>query len=113
MKTASIFQDLILKEKGPAISVLFETSFTKEIRIAMKKGQSMKEHKTSYPIVVHIVSGEIEFGLPDSALDLEEGNLIALEGNIPHSLIAKKDSIFRLTLTKSDETQRVRKVVEG
>ena len=52
MKQASIFNDLIFNDKKPAITVLFETTFTKEIRIAFRPGQSMKEHKTSFPIVV-------------------------------------------------------------
>lgn len=112
MKTASIYQDLQFQEDRPSISVLFETNFTKEIRIAMKKGQTMKEHKTPFPIVVQVIEGEIEFGLPESTLDLEEGHLVALNGGIPHSLLAQKDSIVRLTLTKADEANRVQKLVE-
>lgn len=113
MKVASILENVEFQENRPAISVLFETSFTKEIRIAMKNGQAMKEHKTSYPIVIQIVKGAIEFGLPETTLNLEEGSLAAVDGNVPHSLLAQKDSIVRLTLTKSDEANRVKKVVEG
>lgn len=113
MKTAAILENVEYQENRPAISVLFETSFTKEIRIAMKRGQTMKEHKTAYPIVVQIVKGAIEFGLPETRLNLEEGSLVALDGSVPHSLLAQKDSIVRLTLTKSDEANRVKKVVEG
>lgn len=112
MKTASILANVAFQESRPAISVLFETAFTKEIRIAMRQGQVMKEHKTSFPIVIQIVEGTIEFSLPDSTLKLEEGDLIALEGGVPHSLLALKESIVRLTLTKSDQTDRVREVVE-
>ncbi len=110
MKKASLLQDLSFQENRPAISVLLETPFTKEIRIVMKRGQLMKEHKTPFPIVIHIVKGEIEFSLPGSTLNLTEGELVALEGTVPHSLLAVKESVVRLTLTKADEANRVKNV---
>ena len=112
MKTASIFKDIVFKEKGPAVSVLFETEFTKEIRIAMKAGQEMKEHKTSFPIVVQLVEGKIDFTVSGEVLNLAKGDLIALDGGVPHSLDALEESIVRLTLTKADEVDRVKQVLE-
>ena len=111
MKTASLFKALQYNENKPLISVLLETDFTKEIRIAMKTGVAMKKHKTSFPIVVEIVDGQIDFGVNDDVYSLQKGDLIALNGGVPHDLKAKKDSIVRLTLTKYDETDRVKKVV--
>lgn len=111
MKTASILKDIVFKEKGAAISVLFETDFTKEIRIAMKAGQEMKEHKTPFPIVVQLVEGKIDFTVSGEVLNLAKGDLIALDGGVPHSLDAIEESIVRLTLTKADQVDRVKKVV--
>ena len=112
MKTAAIFNELEFNKEKPLIKVLFETSFTKEIRIAMHKGTQMKKHKTSYPIVVEIVDGNIDFGVENEVLNLQKGNLISLESSVPHDLKANEDSVIRLTLTKNDETSRVQKVVE-
>lgn len=111
MKTASILKNVEFKEKGPGVSVLLDTTFTKEIRITLKKGQEMKEHQTPYPIVVQLVDGQLGFGIPEGTLKLESGDLIALDGGVPHSLLAIEESIVRLTLTKSDEASRVKKVV--
>ena len=107
MKQAAIYQDLVYQENKPAIKVLFETSFTKEIRIAMKPGQTMKEHQTPHPIVVEMVEGTIDFGVNGEVFHLKRGDLIALEGKVPHDLKATEKSIVRLTLTKSDESGRV------
>jgi len=112
MKTASILKDIEFNESKPLIKVLFETSFTKEIRIAMKAGTEMKKHQTSFPIVVEMVDGNLDFGVNNEVLKLEKGDLIALEGSVPHDLKAKTDSIVRLTLTKYDQTDRVEKVIE-
>ena len=111
MEIANIYQEVEYKENKPAIKVLFETSFTKEIRIMMKKGQVMKEHQTAFPIVVEIVDGNIDFGVEGNVLDLKKGGLLALEGGVPHDLKAIKDSIIRLTLTKSDKVNRVFSVI--
>ena len=113
MKIASIYQDLEYNEKKPAITVLFETSFTKEIRIVMKAGQIMKEHKTSFPIVVEIVGGKLDFGVKGNTHHLKKGNLVALQGGVPHDLKAIENSIIRLTLTKYDESNRVKNVVKN
>ncbi|MCT4628467.1 AraC family ligand binding domain-containing protein [Winogradskyella sp.] len=112
MKTANILQDIEYNDSKPVISVLFETDFTKEIRIAMKKGTVMKEHKTSYSIVVQIIEGNIDFGVQQKTNNLNKGSIIALEGGIPHDLKANENSIIRLTLTKNDTTQRVEKVAK-
>lgn len=113
MKTANIYENIIYNENKPIITVLFETDFTKEIRIVMQKGTVMKEHKTSYPIVVEILDGDIEFGVNQETNHLTKGDLIALYGNVPHDLKANENSIIRLTLTKYDNAKRVEKVAEN
>lgn len=110
MKKTNLLQDLNYKEDNVAISVLFETETTKEIRILFKKGQSMKKHQTPYPITVEIVEGAIDFGVSEELFNLVKGDLVALDGGVPHDLKAVIDSIVRLTLSKQDSVQRVRNV---
>lgn len=111
MNKASILKDIEYNEHKPVIKVLFETPFTKEIRIAMQKGVLMKEHKTPYPIVVELVDGSINFGVNGEICELSKGDLLSLEGNVPHNLSASENSIIRLTLTKNDQAKRVEKVI--
>ncbi|MEG9328436.1 cupin domain-containing protein [Salinimicrobium catena] len=112
MKTASILKDLDFNENKPAVQVLLETDSSKEIRIAMKKGQVMKEHKTPYPIVVEIFEGSVNFGVNGESMLVRKGDLLSLEGNIPHDLRAEEDSVIRLTLTKADSAERVKGVAD-
>lgn len=112
MHTASIYKDLTYSSKKPTISVLLESDFTKEIRIVFTEGQIMKKHQTAFPIVVEIVSGNINFGVNDTIYSLEKGDLISLKSSIPHDLTATTDSIVRLTLSKLDSTKRVTKVID-
>jgi len=112
METVNIYQEIEYNENRPVIKVLFETDFTKEIRILMQKGTLMKEHKTSFPIVVAIMEGDIDFGVAGEVKNLTAGALIALEPNVLHDLKANENTIVRLTLHKSDETERVKNVVK-
>lgn len=113
MKEASILKEVQYSEDKPVITVLFETDFTKEIRIAMHEGTSMKEHKTSYPIVINVLEGSIDFGVNGEVKRLDTGDLIALDGSVPHDLKALENSIVRLTLTKYDTAARVANVVSN
>jgi quercetin dioxygenase-like cupin family protein len=113
MKTASLTNDITYNEKRPSIQVLLETETGKELRIAFKKEQVMKRHKTPFPIVVEIFDGSIDFGVNGEKHTLNKGDLIALEGNVPHDLTALKDSIVRLSLNKADTAKRVENAAEN
>lgn len=112
MKTASLRNDLNYNEDKVAVTVMMETESSKEIRILFRKGQSMKEHKAGFPITVEVHEGTIDFGVQGEKMVLKAGDLISLEANVPHDLLAQEDSIVRLTLSKFDTVERVKKVVE-
>lgn len=112
MKTASIYQDLEFNENKPVIKAILETDFTKEIRILMRENQEMKEHQTPFPIVVELLEGEIIFGVEGQNYEVKKGDLLTLSGGVPHNLIAKKESVIRLTLSKLDSSKRVEGVAE-
>ena len=110
-KTASFYKDLKFSDDSVVITPLLESDFGKEIRITFKDGQIMKEHKTKFPITVMILRGSIAFGVEEKTYILDEGEVIALEGNVMHELKALKESVVRLSLHKGDTVERVKGVL--
>ena len=112
IKTASFFTDLEFSDKSVVITPMLDSNFGKEIRIAFKEGQVMKEHKTKFPITVMTLRGSIEFGVGEEMFVLNEGDVISLEGNVMHELKATAESVVRLSLHKSDTVDRVKGVLK-
>lgn len=111
MLLTSFQEDLIFGDKVKT-KVILETAFSKEIRILLKAGQVMKQHQTKFPIVVHLLKGEIDFGVENTVHRIKEGDILSLEAYVPHDLSAIEDSVVRLTLSESDDVARVEKVTE-
>ena len=93
-----------------AISLAPTSSGLQPFEVMVITNQEMKEHKTRFPIVVQIAQGEIDFGVNGEKHRLVAGDLVALEGNVPHDLLALEPSVVRLSLSKMDSVERVRNV---
>jgi len=63
MKIESFNKDIGYNDNRIVTKVILESSFSREIRILLKREQIMKEHKAPFPIIVHVLEGEIEFGV--------------------------------------------------
>lgn len=103
----SFLEDTAFNPEKVTTQLIIESDFTKEIKITMHKNTVMKEHKTPFPIVIHVLQGAIEFDYEEKTHELTMGDIISLSGGIPHSLAAKANSIVRLTLAKHDSYKRV------
>ncbi|MCK5854919.1 MAG: cupin [Sulfurovaceae bacterium] len=112
MLTASFFTNLEFSDKSVVITSMLNSDFGKEIRIAFKEGQIMKEHKTNFPITVMTLRGSIEFGVGEEKFVLNAGDVISLEGSVMHELKATEESVVRLSLHKSDTVERVNSLLE-
>ena len=85
-----------------AITV-FKTNGMRIVLIALHKGAEMIKHKADGMISLQVLKGKLEFKTDEQSIKLNEGQILALHDNIPHSVVAKKKSIFLLTLTTAAE----------
>lgn len=113
MELTTYSKNLVYNDQKVRTELILETSFSKEIRILLGKGQSMKEHTPPFPIVVHLLEGEIDFGVNGEKHSIKTGAILALDARVPHDLYAKENSVVRLTLSKKDQAERVAEVAKN
>ena len=110
MKIFNLTTDASFTDK-PNIVSMGETDFSKEIRICMGKNALMKEHQAPGAITIELFSGEIELSTPEETHIMSPGEIAVFAAKAPHSLLAKEDSLIRLSLSKKDSIQRVQNLI--
>lgn len=93
--------------KEVKINVLIDDERGKEIQILLAKDSIMREHKAPFDIHIQVLSGKIWFEVQNQRIELNTLDMISLKADISHSLGGLEDSIVRLSLSKSDNIQRI------
>ena len=88
------------------IEKMHENEGTKEICITFAKNSAMQKHTAPGAISVQVLRGEIEFSTKEQTITLGELDMLT------HALVATKDSIVRLSLSKNDDVKRVFSVLK-
>ena len=81
-----------------AITV-FKTDGMRIVLIALHKDAEMKKHTADGMISVQVMEGQILFTTEEQSVELGQGEMLALHKNVPHSVLAREETIFLLTLT--------------
>jgi len=69
------------------------------VLVALKAGKKLEEHEADARISIQTLSGRVTLQLPDQAVDLPTGHLLALDRAIRHDVVAMKESVFLLTIS--------------
>ena len=102
MKEIDFDEQISFTDKKVKAEVLLESDYSREIRLVLCDGQEMKEHRTRFPIVIHLLQGELLLGVKGKINRLKKGSMICLGPNVPHDLKAVQDSVVRLSVAKFD-----------
>ncbi len=87
------------KETDRNSITVFKTDGLRIVLIALRKGAEMVKHVANGLISVQVLEGRIQFNTDEQSVKLGKGQMLALHEGIPHSVLAKKKTIFLLTLT--------------
>jgi quercetin dioxygenase-like cupin family protein len=80
---------------------IFKSLVMRIVLIALHKGAEMKTHTATGTISVQVIEGEMQFTANDQTIILYAGEMLVLQEAIPHSVLAKVETVFLLTLTTS------------
>ena len=81
-----------------AITV-FKTNGMRIVLIALHEGAEMIKHIAKGHISVQVLKGKLQFNTDEQSIELSEGQMLAMHEGISHSVLAKEETIFLLTLT--------------
>ncbi len=77
---------------------LFKNENMRIVMIALHDGAEMKTHTASGVISVQVLEGGISFRTEKKSSDINEGQMVTLQAGVPHSVFARRESVFLLTL---------------
>ncbi|HMR18825.1 MAG TPA: cupin domain-containing protein [Sphingobacterium sp.] len=80
---------------------LFKSEIMRVVLIGLRENAEVKPHKANGVITVQVLEGKITFTTAQQTVQIEKGQMIALQENIVHSVKALTESCFLLTLAMS------------
>ena len=97
--TKQIREKKAWKDSDRNAITVFKTDGMRIVLIALHKDAEMKKHTADGLISIQVLEGQSLFTTEEHSAELGQGEMLALHENIPHSVLAKKETIFLLTLT--------------
>jgi quercetin dioxygenase-like cupin family protein len=82
---------------------IFKSETMRIVLMGLHENAELKPHKANGVISVQVLEGKINFSTEQQSSQIEKGQMIALQENIIHSVIALTDSFFLLTLAMNNK----------
>ena len=68
------------------------------VRLSFVPGQEMREHSTNAPLIVQVLTGDVQFTIGDEVLELVAGSILHVAPSVRHALKAHTEAHLLLTL---------------
>lgn len=81
---------------------IFKSEVMTIVLIGLHENAELKPHKANGTLSVQVLEGKIEFSTEHQSIEIEKGQMIALQENLMHSVKASTDSFFLLTLVMNE-----------
>jgi len=91
------------KESDRNSITIFKSDTMRIVLIGLHENTLLKTHKADGIISVQVLDGLMKFTAEEQTVQLEKGQMIALQKKIPHSVLAVKETFFLLTLAIEKE----------
>lgn len=83
---------------GPGASVVHRDETTKIVAFEFDSGQELPDHAAFHPVLIQLLRGRVEFGLPDRTLELEPGQIVHLTPKLRHRVRALEPTTLLVTM---------------
>lgn len=85
-------------DRDIASKVVFSSPKVRVVNLALAEGALLAEHSTPHPILVQVLTGDVEFTCEGEVFRMGPGGLISVDADIVHAVRAHAPSSVLLTL---------------
>lgn len=85
-------------EDRPRASIVHDDETTKIVAFEFGEGHELGDHAAHHPVLIQVLRGRVEFGLPDRTLDLGPGEILHLTPKLRHSVRAVEPTTLTVTM---------------
>lgn len=100
--TATHHTDVIRRvepsENRPGASIIHSDETTKIVAFEFGEGQELPDHAAFHPVLIQILRGRVEFGLPDRSIELRPGEILHLTPALRHRVRALEPTTLTVTM---------------
>lgn len=93
-------QDETLRREGHTARTLIKNGGLRIVLVEMREGSRLGWHRTTSRISIQVIAGAVSVLVPGTHHLVSAGQLLAIEGEIPHQVEALDHSTFLLTLAR-------------
>jgi quercetin dioxygenase-like cupin family protein len=87
-----------LESAGRVAKTLAKHPDLRVILMVVRKGTRINEHGAAGRVSIHTLHGKVTLHVQSQVTDLPAGNLLVLDQDIPHDVVAEEDSAFLVTI---------------
>ncbi len=82
----------------PGATIVHEDETTKIVAFEFAEGQELPDHAAFHPVLIQILRGSVEFGLPDRTIVLRPGEILHLTPKLRHWVRALEPTTLTVTM---------------
>lgn len=86
------------KESDRNSMTIFKSDQLRIVLIGLHEGAELKTHTANGIITVQVLEGQMKFIAEPQTVGLQKGQMVTLQKQVPHSVVALKETFFLLTL---------------
>ncbi len=98
-ETAALEETAAYRRSGRTAKTLVREEGLGVEVVALRKGTSMARHRARAHVTIHVLRGALRITTAEGPTDLGPGGLLVLAPNLEHTVTARRDACFLLTLS--------------
>lgn len=96
----NLTEEVDIPTHGIVSRPIYKDDHLRIVLFGMAAGEDMTEHTTSMEATIQFISGEADLTLGEECFEVQAGSWAQMKPRLPHSIHAKTDTQFILTLLK-------------